>query len=632
MKAVTRRWDIRWFSSLALVSAGLIAGPGCTGSSTSGGSPGKGMGTPGSGGGTSTSPGAGTGGSSSPGSAATSGSLGSGGSGTPNSGAGTGSTSGGVGGAIAFPAGGPPPELVPIRRLTNAEYAAATTDLFPGFALPAPTFVNDTKTLNFLNISSSQNATQVRMEQYLGAAEAIVLGDSQVPQMWTGVLADPTKLTGCNVATSTELACTQPYLYDFAKRAYRRPLADAEKTALWALFSNPAGGDYPTRLALAMEGVLISPYFLFRPELGDAKQAVSTGIIGLTPYEIASRLSFFLNGTMPDTALMASADSGKLLQVDEVKAQAARLMAMQRSQTNLIKMHEQWLGIDTVSALTKDPVAFPQFTPLLAVEMGQETRAFIQNVIFTQSGTFSDLLLSPYTFGNADIAALYGVKAPATDWARIDLDPTQRMGLLTQPSLLAVLAKDGTGNAPQDMGTSIKRGKFVLQQLLCRAVPEPSAAIVAMFQPLVLSETARQQAATHEFNAVCAACHKAIDPLGLPFEHYDMMGRWRDADRGMQLDVTGSLTEPDGSNPVAFNGVPDLAKLVAQRAETRACYLQGWFQYATGKLAAPADQNYINWLATNFTPDRKIVDMVVDLVTSNSFRQLKVDPTAGSMP
>src|SRR5262249_51989692 len=145
---------------------------------------------------------------------------------------------------------GPAPQSVPIRRLTNDEYNAATADLFPGYAVPPSTFIADTKTLNFLNISSSQNASRVRMEQYQAAAEQVALGDTHVPQIWTGVLTDPTKLTGCDVAAKGEMACAQPYLFDLAKRAYRRPLADAEKTALWGLFSNPAGGDYKTRLAM----------------------------------------------------------------------------------------------------------------------------------------------------------------------------------------------------------------------------------------------------------------------------------------------------------------------------------------------------------------------------------------------
>ena len=519
----------------------------------------------------------------------------------------------------------PEPQPVPIRRLTNAEYTATSAALFPDFAtmIPTPSFIPDTKTLNFVNLSSTQNPSRVRMEQYEGAAQQIAFGDSQVPQVWTGVVADPTKLTGCDVAAKDELKCAQPYLFDLAKRAYRRPLTDAEKTALWALFSNPDGGDYRTRLGLAIEGILISPHFIFRPELGAPDRVIKPGIIQLTPWELATRISFFINGSGPDRTLTEAADANRLLTVAEVREQVQRLLAIEASKTNLVKMHEQWLGIDSVSALTKDAAAFPDFTTTVAVQMGQETRAFLRAIMFDQGGTFSDLMVSPYTYGNAAIAAFYGLPAPADDpaaFARIDLDPTQRMGLLTQPALLATLAKD----AVQDLGTSIRRGKFVLQEMLCRPISSPTPDIVALFQPLDLSKTAREQAVQHESNAVCAGCHTTLDPLGLPFEHYDLVGRWRDDDRGMPLDVTGKI------DSTTFNGIPDLAQKLAVMPEARSCYLQQWMQFSLGKLKSDADQPYLDWLNSRFTADKKLVDLVVDVVTSDNFRQLKVDPTAGS--
>lgn len=601
--------------SASNVPPGAPSGNGATG--TGGKSPG-GTGSPGSGG----ASGPGVGG-------------GSVGSGTGSGGSSTVGSGGGTTGAVVYPPGGPGPTALPIRRLTNAEYAQSIRDLFTqqvkpdgtiygAFDVPAPSFIPDNKVLGFLNLSSSQNASQVLMEQYEGAAQLVAIGDNQTPQMWKGVTSDPTTLTGCNVATKSELACAQPYLYDLAKRAYRRNLTDTEKTALWTLFSNPAGGAYPARLAMAIEGILISPNFIFRPELGDATKTISPGIASLTPWELANRLSFFINGSIPDAPLTASADSGALSNVAEVRAQAQRLLAMPRSQTNLVKMHEEWLGIDTINALTKNSSAFPNFTSTLAAEMGQETRTFIQTIMFTQNGTFNDLLLSPYTFGNSDIAKFYGVTAPSSDptvWSKLDLNPAQRMGLLTQPSLMATLAKD---SPVQDLGTAIRRGKFVLQQILCRSVPEPSAALTATFQPLDLSATTRAQAKTHETSPVCAGCHTAIDPLGLPFEKYDMVGQWREMDKGMAIDVSGQILDANNANPVAFNGIPDLAKLVAQMPETRACYLQQWFQFATGKLIAAPDQPYLDWLASNFTPTQKLVDLVVNLVTSDSFRQLKV--------
>ena len=602
---------IRWLAGAMLVGSGFAA---CTGA-ISGGSTGP----------------SGAGGS------GTSSSTGSGNTGGSGNGAGNGNTSGtgnstgngGTGGmAVVYPPGGPAPTVLPIRRLTNSEYTQSVNDLFPGFTIPPPTFILDNKVFGFVNLSSSQSASQVLMEQYEGAAEMIALGDDQSPQVWTGVAANPDVLTACNSTAMGQTACAQPYLYGLAKRAYRRPLTTTEQAALLALFTNPAGGTYSQRLGLAIEGILISPNFIFRPELGDATKVVATGILSLTPWEMATRLSYFINGSMPDAALTASADSGALANAAEVRAQATRLLALPRSQQTLVTMHQEWLGVDGINALTK-PAAFPTFTSTLAYEMGQETATFVKNVMFTQGGTFNDLLLSPYTFGNADIASFYGSAVAAssappsadlTVFNRIDLNPAQRTGLLTQPSLMATLAKD---SASQDLGTAIIRGKFVLQQILCRAIQEPSQALVATFSPLDLTVTTRAQAATHETSPVCAGCHSIIDPLGLPFENYDMIGQWRDTDKGMPIDASGQIGDAvTNANPVAYKGIPALAALVAQRTETRACYLQQWFQFSTGKLVAPPDQPFLDWMTQNFTPTQKLVDLVVNMVASDSFRQL----------
>jgi hypothetical protein len=514
--------------------------------------------------------------------------------------------------------GGPPPEPVPIRRLTNAEYLASAADLFPGFPLPELSFVPDTRVLGFLNVSSSQTGSLVRMEQYEAAALKIA----------AAVTSDPSALTGCDAASAGEAGCTQPYLYDLAKRAYRRPLIDEEKDALWSLFLNPDNGDYPSRLAMAIAGVLLSPNFSFRPELGDSKRQRPDGILPLTPWEVATRLSYFINGSAPDAELTAAADGGRLVTVSDMSAQARRLLALPRSQANLVQMHEMWLRVDSVSSLARDAAKYPALTPGLPLDMAQETRLFLQNVMFGQEGTFSELLLAPYTFGNAAIAALYGAPAPATDWDRIDLDPAKRSGLLTQASLLANLAKDVSDDGGTPIGTSVHRGKFVLEQLLCRTMSPPSAEIQAMFPRQDFSKTAREASTEHRVSAVCAGCHDSLDPLGLPFEHYDALGQWRDTDRGTPIDTTGSITT-DGAdgNPktVSFDGVPELSRIVAELPEARACYLSQWFRFSTGKLNADTDKAYIDWLTTRFAPDKKLVDLMVDLVTSDSFRQLRLE-------
>jgi len=504
---------------------------------------------------------------------------------------------------------GPPPTTIPIRRLTNAEYVATVGDLFPGYTMPDIVFVPDPKVLGFVNLSSSQTGSLVRMEQYESTALAI----SQA------VTADPTTLTGCDAAAQGEAACVGPFLSDFGKRAYRRPLTTTEQDNLLALLARDEGSlTYPTRLGMVVQAMLLSPKFLFRPEVGDRSKQAPQGV-PLTSWEIATRLSYFLTGTMPDAELAGAADSGALRTQDEVMKQARRLLTSDRAQTQLVKFHTMWLGTDTVSALAKNMNAFPGFHPLLAYYMAKETDQFLRKTLFEEGGTFASLMLSDHTYLNATMAQFYGVAGPDNDdeWLPTPLNTTQRVGLLTQASLLATMAKE-------DRTDPVRRGKFVLNQILCRTVQPPPPSIVAMFQPLDLSKTAREQFTQHRTNEVCASCHNTIDPLGLPFEHYDGIGQWRDNDRGMDIDATGTIESKDGTEH-PFDGVPAMARMLADMPDARACYAEEWLRFSQGKLSAEDDAGFIayqDWLMTRFTRNTRIVDLVTTIVGSDAFRYL----------
>jgi len=501
---------------------------------------------------------------------------------------------------------GPPPTAVPIRRLTNAEYTATVADLFPGYDLPDMVFVPDPKVLGFVNLSSSQTGSLVRMEQYEAAAFSI----SQ------GVTADPTTLTGCDAGAQSEADCAGPFIADFGKRAYRRPLSSTEQDNLMALLARDQESlAYPTRLAMVVQAMLLSPKFLFRPEIGDHSKVASQGV-PLTSWEIATRLSYFLTGTIPDAELAGAADAGTLNTQDEVIKQARRLLTSPRAPAQLVKFHTMWLGTDTVSSLAKNMNAYSNFHPLLAFYMAKETDQFLRATLFDEGGTFASLMLSDHTYVNGMMADFYGVQGPEDPdaWIRVKLDTNKRVGLLTQASLLATMAK-------QDRTDPVRRGKFVLNQILCRTVQPPSPEIVAMFKPLDLSKTARDQFTEHRTNAVCASCHRTIDPLGLPFEHYDGIGQWRDTDRGMDIDATGSINGADGAEH-DFDGVPAMARLLADMPEARACYAAEWVRFAEGKLNSDDDKPYIDWMMTRFTRNTRIVDLVAAIVGSDTFRYL----------
>ena len=498
---------------------------------------------------------------------------------------------------------GPAPQTVPIRRLTNAEYKATVGDLFPGYTLPEIIFVPDAKVLGFLNLSSSQTGSLVRMEQYESAAQSI----AQV------VTADPTTLTGCDAAAQDEATCAAPFLADFGKRAYRRPLTGDEQANLMTLLARNQGTiAYPERLGLVIQAMLLSPKFLFRPEVGIGPR-VPGQVVPLSSWELASRLSYFLTGSIPDAELAGAADAGLLTSRDEVIKQARRLLTLPRAQTQLVKFHTMWLGTDTTSALAKDMAAYPKFNALLAFYMAKETDQFLRKTLFENDGTFAELLLADHTYVNGPLAEFYGLPAPEnpTEWTRVQLDTSQRLGLLTQGSLLATMAK-------QDRTDPVRRGKFVYNQLLCRTVPPPSPEIVAMFKPLDLSKTARDQFTDHRTNAACNGCHKYLDPLGLPFEHFDGIGQWRDTDRGMAIDASGDIEVTEGGEQRSFDGIPGMARLLADIPDARACYIKEWMRFAEGRL--DPDTAYVDWMKTRFSRNTRIVDLVAAVVGSDAFR------------
>ena len=181
---------------------------------------------------------------------------------------------------------------------------------------------------------------------------------------------------------------------------------------------------------------------------------------------------------------------------------------------------------------------------------------------------------------------------PANDWDTVPLDPSQRSGILTQASLLATMAKD-TQTDP------VRRGKFILNQILCQNIPSPTPAIVALFQPMDTSQTMRVQFEQHRDDTVCATCHNLIDPLGLPFEHYDGTGA---VARHRPRYGAGRDRRAGG---VPFDGIPQLSQLIVTNPETRACYATQWFRFANGRLEGDTDQDYLTWLSSGFTPRRQ---------------------------
>ncbi len=360
-------------------------------------------------------------------------------------------------------------------------------------------------------------------------------------------------------------ACAQQFIETFGKRAFRRPVAPTETTRLMAIYAmGRTNVDFAHGIELVIQAMLLSPNFLYKIELGAAGAAAAGGQIQLTPYEVASRLSYMFWGTMPDSALLAAADTGKLGSRPDVRAQAMRMVNNPLARETLIYLHKRWLGLDQIGAATKDATKYPNFGPDMTAAMDTEAHNFLDSVVWPQGSGLQALLTSTTTSANSVLAALYGVTMPAsTAFTQVQLNPMQRSGILTLSSTIAV-------HTFADESEPVHRGKFVRERLLCQTLPDPPATVMATPPSPKPGIPIRDRFAEHSSGTACQPCHKMMDPIGFGFEHYDGLGVWRDTDQGKPVDATGSIVgSMDVDGP--FDGIPNLARKLLQSNQVKDC-------------------------------------------------------------
>jgi hypothetical protein len=304
-------------------------------------------------------------------------------------------------------------------------------------------------------------------------------------------------------------------------------------------------------------------------------------------YEIASRLSYFLWNSTPDAELMAKADAGALSTPDQISEQASRLLADPRADATLGDFITQWLELGPLKDIVKDTAVYPSFAPELAGSMRQEVVAFSRDVLRGSEPTFGKLLTGRYTFVDAPLAKYYGLSPDGS--GRADLTATARQGLLTDGALMAV-----KGNSYRT--SPVRRGKFILNRLLCTIIPPPPPNVVPELPPPDPTKTLREQMAIHRSDPTCATCHARMDPLGFAFEHFDGAGKYRADDGGHEIDASGSI-ELDGAT-VSFRDAGELATALSTSREAATCFARQWLRYAIDRFEQDADRRAVIDLAS----------------------------------
>lgn len=481
-----------------------------------------------------------------------------------------------------------------VRRLTHSQYNNTIRDLLGDPSKPAQRFPPEDFVDGFKNQLRNQGMPPLLVETYSTAAEKVALN--------TFRSGDRNGVIPCKPATATDEKCRDQFIRSFGLRAFRRPLNAAELTRYAAAFNAEARakGQFNEGARTVVEAMLQSPKFLFHVEAGPDGQ--------FPDYAIAGKLSYFLWDSMPDQMLLNSAAKGELrTQAGREKA-ARRLLESPQSSQALDEFFSQWLRFDRILNASKERRRFPEFSPELAAAMVEETRLLLHHLVSTNAN-FLDFLSADYGFVNSDLATLYGLPAPSSQFALLQFPAgTRRAGLLGHASFLASTA------GPVETSPTA-RGIFVREQLLCQHVPPPPPNVNTNLpeptedKPL----THRQRLAVHVESPACSSCHKLMDPIGFGLEHFDALGRWRERelilaggseDRRvapkrfeLPLETDGEIA---GLANSSFSDARQLGRILAQSSVCQECVVRQIFRYAHGRMETEADQPLLGRYLASF--------------------------------
>jgi hypothetical protein len=425
----------------------------------------------------------------------------------------------------------------------------------------------------------------------------------------TVTAANLTKLIPC--ASAGDSKCADQFIDRFGGRATRRPLTAEMRSDLRALYdAGQAEGGFATGLKWVVEGLLQSPEFLYH--LVTPSPAKAGTVVNLDDFDIADRLAYFLWNSGPDDALWTSAESGKLHTTAELTAQVARMRKDPRAARAREDFYGSLLSLDLIGSLTRDDAAY---TPELAKALEKSMLAGIHNV-FEGDGKSDSLMGSSTVYVDSLMAKLYGAPASAgatgTDVKPAKFEPNQRRGLLTHPALMATIAEHDTSDP-------IHRGTFVYTKVLCQNIPSPPDAVPAL-PTLGENLTTRQRLVEHRSAPACSGCHSLFDPIGLAFENFDSLGRFRSDEHGSKIDSSGEIIQGDLDVAGAFSDGFVLFDRLATSKNVRGCMAQQWYEYASRRDIEKNDSCGLDSITSRFKASGDLNELLASIALSETFR------------
>ena len=448
-----------------------------------------------------------------------------------------------------------------IRRLSTAQWANTVSQAltvtpsvatFPADALSSTTGFNTDAVLNKVSV--------LLANAYFDA------GDSLAPKAATAAL----QAYACLATNAKDATCGASFLKDFGARLFRRPLTDEETGRYGAFLTAQAALDpAETAVASVIRALLLSPNMVYVTELGNSQ----AGEVTLTPFEQASLISYTIADVPPDQALVAAAQKGSLNDAGERAMHAQRLLQAATARAKYADFWQQYLPLgDLRGAAGVDPT--------LSAAIEDETKQHFDKIVWQQSGSFADLVTAPYTYGAMALSAVYGTLTPGQNGA-LNLPAGQRAGFLTQAGFLFLPAD---ASVPHKV---VHRGLAVRRRLLCQSPPPPPANLMpnaADLQPLGADATPLESFTAFQMQKPqCAACHNSFQPIGLAFEEFDNMGKYRTAyESGKPIVTSGELKDAgDASGPYA-NAV-EIAQHIGQSKIGEYCFNRQYAEYSLGR-------------------------------------------------
>jgi len=457
-----------------------------------------------------------------------------------------------------------------LRRLNSVQFRNTLSAVFGESNIPDSNPLNDPLTLGY-NVDSDDLVVQGLDAQAIGSVAeeiaAAVRASGGVTQL----------AQGCTDIANND--CRRGFVTRVGERLSREPLNEERVTTYAQLFTATAEDGAPLNASfddgaeLVIQALVQSPFSIYRREIGTQQG----GEYVLTPFEVASELSYMLTNSPPDADLMAAAQSGQLGTNEQILAQAERLLTTAAADDVLSGFVTAWLDLDRLVGKVKAGV---DISDGLRQAMLEETRQlFLQ--VFNEGGTIGDLFSATYTFMNQELSSFYGLNlATGAEFQQVDVSGGVRVpGVLGHGSYLAA-------HALADNSSPVQRAFVVRERLLCNDLPEVPTNLDTNLKPQAADATSRERYAAHSSNAVCANCHVLMDPVGFTFEAYDGYGRFRATEAGKPVDTSGGLPLMDESGPtgvtVAMSSVTDLANYLALSEQTRACLVNNMSYYAYG--------------------------------------------------